>query len=850
MTKKKKKYIRDHNYTHHRNNQQKLYIDNFKHTILLNQHRIWVPTPENHHIKSFSTDSWFYFSEYQETKPTPIVINKIPVKNKTSYKTIYVTLRPDKFQKALFNSWMQAFKIIYKETINYIRRLRNQFGIIFHNFITIRNTIKPLINYVADESYKHNQIYIWKKRLIHKEFNYRQNKKCNFEIKKLQQKFKKNFKFGHYKTFDKYSTKISILEKSLEFPLQLLEMQYQDDKRTIKKQNKQDKFNNLLLYQHKKENKQSEYDEKKLEIYEQYKKGQITEKKRDNKIKVLDIKYSNNSYKASKAWFHGYLKLCHQCDNKLIDLSKQYEKNKNTLLIGNKFKRAIFHAENYDSNDYINYTLHLKNYKKTNGYKEAKNILLANYCINKSDKCRSKLQELKNQCMKHKSIGTKHNEHECVSYNKSNIYGRMLVEAVDLACSNIKTCVSNVKNGIIRKFSLRKMGLGKDTHMLKIENCYFTRGSFLGNIVGPIKAYKDSLEFNLSNIGINKLYSSTCTLKYERKKRRYSLLIPIEVASEDYLTKACTFRKEVIKPPPLTPQQKIEQKEKAKIKRKEKNIKRKINKELKKKDFKAYQAKMQRNKNKRKDGRSERTIKKQNRKTRKMNEKKELNKKDVKINKDEYISIDPGLRSFCTGISENKVVKIGNNLIEKTKNNIINLISLDKIRKINSKLLEEKVESMKANEEREYRKRHNNIKKKFSKIRNFIETKIENVVNDLHWKSINYLTSNYKNVLIGDMNTKSIVKKETSKLSEKLKYLASRCNLGKYRNRLEWRCGLTKTGYKLIDERYTSKMCSICGYLKEDLCGNKQFNCNNCKISLDRDINGARNIYLKTYMVT
>ena len=207
MAKKKKKYSFNYNHNNqirHRTNTQKTYINNFKNTILLNQHNLWVPD-EKYHAQPYLSDSWFNFSEFQTIKHSPIVINKIPIQNKASYKTINVILRPNKYQKALFKSWMQAFKIVYKETINYIRRLRNQFDAIFHNFITIRNTIRPLINYIADESYKHNQIYLWKKRQIHKEFNYRQHKKCNFEIRKLQQKFKKNFKFGTYKASAEYT---------------------------------------------------------------------------------------------------------------------------------------------------------------------------------------------------------------------------------------------------------------------------------------------------------------------------------------------------------------------------------------------------------------------------------------------------------------------------------------------------------------------------------------------------------------------------------------------------------------------------------------------------------------------
>lgn len=48
-----------------------------------------------------------------------------------------------------------------------------------------------------------------------------------------------------------------------------------------------------------------------------------------------------------------------------------------------------------------------------------------------------------------------------------------------------------------------------------------------------------------------------------------------------------------------------------------------------------------------------------------------------------------------------------------------------------------------------------------------------------------------------------------------------------------------------MKEDYTSKTCGNCGYIKNNLGANKIFECDKCKKIFDRDINGARNIYLK-----
>jgi transposase len=41
-------------------------------------------------------------------------------------------------------------------------------------------------------------------------------------------------------------------------------------------------------------------------------------------------------------------------------------------------------------------------------------------------------------------------------------------------------------------------------------------------------------------------------------------------------------------------------------------------------------------------------------------------------------------------------------------------------------------------------------------------------------------------------------------------------------------------------------MFSLCGNIKENLGGNKIYECDNCLAIMDRDINGARNIYIKS----
>lgn len=138
--------------------------------------------------------------------------------------------------------------------------------------------------------------------------------------------------------------------------------------------------------------------------------------------------------------------------------------------------------------------------------------------------------------------------------------------------------------------------------------------------------------------------------------------------------------------------------------------------------------------------------------------------------------------------------------------------------------------------------------KKLLKRLNHVRRKIKNKIDDMHWKTINWLTCNHQNIYIGNLSTKDVVNKETSNMNGMTKKLSLRTNMYKFRERLKYKCGIRCVNYQMIKEHYTSKMCSHCGELNETLGLDKIFDCKKCKISIDRDVNDARNIYLKRYI--
>jgi len=193
---------------------------------------------------------------------------------------------------------------------------------------------------------------------------------------------------------------------------------------------------------------------------------------------------------------------------------------------------------------------------------------------------------------------------------------------------------------------------------------------------------------------------------------------------------------------------------------------------------------------------------------------------DIKIHKKSFISLDPGIRTFVTGISENEIIKIGDNCQQRIKQLFAKKDTLES-----------------------YEIKNKKIKKR---IRN-LQYKLKNSIKDLHWKSINYLTNNYKTILIGDLSFKGISNKKTSNISKMTKRIGAELSFYKYRERLSYKCRINNCNYIVVNEKYTSKMCSTCGNYNEDLGSNHIYICNKCKSIIDRDVNGCRNICLKSF---
>ena len=200
------------------------------------------------------------------------------------------------------------------------------------------------------------------------------------------------------------------------------------------------------------------------------------------------------------------------------------------------------------------------------------------------------------------------------------------------------------------------------------------------------------------------------------------------------------------------------------------------------------------------------------------------------INNNNYISIDPGIRTFLTCMTNKSVIEMGSNMSSEIKNI---LTRIDKTENKEKDLL---------NVELNKSKKFNRIKKKnLTRLRE----RLKNKVKDVHCKIINYLTNNYKTIIIGKWSTKSVVNNETSVLNKMNKRICLSMSFYKFLQRLEFKSKINKNDLHIVNESYTSMTCSKCGYLKRDLGGSKTYKCNECKNEIDRDVNSCRNIIYK-----
>lgn len=196
--------------------------------------------------------------------------------------------------------------------------------------------------------------------------------------------------------------------------------------------------------------------------------------------------------------------------------------------------------------------------------------------------------------------------------------------------------------------------------------------------------------------------------------------------------------------------------------------------------------------------------------------KKKLKIQNHPIKKQKLISLDGGHRTFLSGLSNDHLIEIGDKVDKQIKK---------KLKKM------DKIKARKARHKRKHLLKH--------------EKDLSNYINNLHWQTVSYLTTNYNHILLGNYSTKEMV--ENDKTNKMNKRIGSSLKFFQFRTKLKYKCLIRGCKFGLIDEYNTTKACSNCSSLN-NIGSSKEYKCKHCNHLYPRDINSSKNILLRSIL--
>ena len=190
---------------------------------------------------------------------------------------------------------------------------------------------------------------------------------------------------------------------------------------------------------------------------------------------------------------------------------------------------------------------------------------------------------------------------------------------------------------------------------------------------------------------------------------------------------------------------------------------------------------------------------------------------------DGVVALDPGVRTFLTFFSETDCGKIGHRAfgrIQRMCHWLDDLISRT------------------ATEPNRHRRRR--MRKAQARLRQ----RIINLVDELHWQAARWLTGNYKVILLPIFETQDMTRRAGRKIRSKTARMMLSFRHYGFRQRLLWKAWQRGTLVIEVNEAYTSKTRSWDGVVNNNLGGNTIVR-DPDGFGMDRDVNGARGIFLR-----
>mgnify|MGYP000272862457 CR=1 FL=1 len=202
-----------------------------------------------------------------------------------------------------------------------------------------------------------------------------------------------------------------------------------------------------------------------------------------------------------------------------------------------------------------------------------------------------------------------------------------------------------------------------------------------------------------------------------------------------------------------------------------------------------------------------------------------------------FIAIDPGYRTFLTGVDSNgRIREYGSGWYKDLDTNVK---KLDHLKENMKKYREDSKNHSYSSKERQH---YRILSLRTKKTMQMCETKILNKINYMHKKFARQLLDEYETILLPKMNSKNMFQKDLHPNINRMIMMGAQSRFHDYIS-FQGKERVVK-----VDEKYTTKTCAKC-MLKIDIQASKIFSCPRCTYTADRDVNSAINILNKNFGV-
>jgi putative transposase len=197
-------------------------------------------------------------------------------------------------------------------------------------------------------------------------------------------------------------------------------------------------------------------------------------------------------------------------------------------------------------------------------------------------------------------------------------------------------------------------------------------------------------------------------------------------------------------------------------------------------------------------------------------------------NQGRVVALDPGVRTFMTFLSEDSFGWLGND-----SNLYIQKLCF-KLDKLVSKISKARCKQ----------------KRRFKKAAYRLRCKTKHLIKELHHKTAKFLTDNFDVILLPTFETSQMVSKSRRKLRNKSVRQMLTLSHYEFKCFLKWKAWEKSKTVIDCNEAYTSKTVSWTGEIVKNLGGSRIIKSTQTGLVLNRDLNGARGIFLRALVDT